>query len=201
MNQQARSGMYICQCLLCAALIITHPAKMLGQQSELSIQNSINSESVKLHIMELASDKYEGRGAGYSGDRKAAEYIAKEFKRIGLKPAGDKGRFFQEFKFHPWHPVKPWEMFSSRNVIGLIEGSDPVLKNEIVVIGAHYDGQGKTGQADPGRFRSKTDTAAKDDIWNSANDNAASVAAILEIAHAIRKANIPVKRTILFIAF
>src|SRR5215212_6451477 len=118
--------MHIWQCLFCATVVIIHSAKMLAQQGELNSQNSINSKSVKPHIIELASDKYEGRGAGYSGERKVSEYLAKEFKRIGLKPAGTKGTFFQEFKFYPWHPVKPWEILSSQNVLGLIEGSDPV---------------------------------------------------------------------------
>ena len=86
---------------------------------------------------------------------KAARYIAAEFKRIGLKPPGDSTRgrrgYFQEFKFHPYHPTKPWEVMTSRNVLGLIEGTDPTLKGEVIVIGAHYDGQGRAGQAETPR--------------------------------------------------
>ena len=159
--------------------------------------DSITSESVKPHVVWLSDDKLEGRGGGYPGERKAADYIAKQFKRIGLKPVGGSRSYFQEFQFHPYHPVKPWEMMTSRNVLGYIEGADPQLRNEVVVIGAHYDGQGRTGQADPTR-EPATDS---DQIWNSANDNATSIAAILEIARAIKAQRLQPKRSILFIAF
>lgn len=162
---------------------------------------SITAEALKRHVVTLADDKLEGRGGGYAGELKAATYIANEFKRIGLAPMGDANRgrpsYFQEFKFHSYHPVKPWEIMTSRNVLGMIEGSDPQLKNEIVVIGAHYDGQGRAGQADPTRVP----TTGSDQIWNSANDNATSVAAILEIARAIKMGKIATKRSVLFIAF
>lgn len=163
----------------------------------------IAAEALKAHIVELADDKYEGRGAGYKGERQAADYIAREFKKIGLKPVGDRARrsYFQEFKFNPRYPTVPWQVLTSRNVLGLFEGQDAVLKNEIVVVGAHYDGQGRSGQADPSRFGIDEAKAANDEIWNSADDNAASVAAILEIARALKSDKAVTKRSILFIAF
>ena len=166
--------------------------------------NLITPDLLRPHIVKLADDKLEGRGGGYIGERKAAEYIAEEFKKIGLTPAGDslRGRrgYFQEFKFHPFQAVVPWEMLTSRNVLALIEGTDPMLKSEIVVIGAHYDGQGRSGQADPTR-RPSSVSNDRDEIWNSANDNATSIAAILEIARAIKRSKITTRRTVLFAAF
>ena len=159
----------------------------------------ISPDMVRRHIVELADDKYEGRGAGYQGERRAADYIAAQFKEIGLAPAGDSRSYFQAFRFHPTRPEKPWEILESRNVVGRIDGSDAALKGEIVVIGAHYDGQGKTGQADPSRVPAAD--GATDQIWNSANDNAASVAALLEIARAMKRSPIAPKRTVLFVAF
>jgi Peptidase family M28 len=179
--------------------------KILAQQANAVVPNSITPEMVKPHVNKLADDRYEGRGAGYPGERMAAEHIADEFKRIGLKPVGDLVRgsatYFQEFRFHALHPVVAWEVMTSRNVLGLLEGVDPTLKNEIVVIGAHYDGQGRTGQADPIRLPSADAGNSRDEIWNSANDNAASIAAILEIARAIKTIRTAVKRSILFVAF
>jgi hypothetical protein len=173
-------------------------------QKESPLPLSVTSEMVRPHIVELAGDKYEGRGAGYPGELRAARYIAAEFKRIGLKPIGDSTRgrrgYFQEFKFQPRHPLVPWEVMTSQNVVGLLQGSDPVLKNQIVVIGAHYDGQGRSGQADPMRYLPR-DSSVKDEIWNSANDNATSVAAILEIARTVKSAKLVTKRSILFAAF
>jgi len=127
----------------------------------------------------------------------AARYIADQFKKAGLKPVGTRG-YFQEFRFHPYHPTKAWEILTSRNVLGLIEGSDPALKDEIVIIGAHYDGQGRAGQADPTR-NTPPAGSAPDNIWNSANDNAASVASLIEIARQLRSAKLG--RSVLFVAF
>jgi len=182
------------------ALASAMPYVDAGLQAQAS--PPITADAVKRHTVSLADDTYEGRGAGYPGERRAADYIAGEFRKIGLSPAGDSGTFFQDFTFHVFHPVTPWEVLASRNVIGRIEGADPTLRREIVVVGAHYDGQGKTGQAEPFRVVSAGAAASPpDEIWNSANDNAASVAAVIEIARAMKHSVVPPKRTVLFIAF
>jgi aminopeptidase N len=193
--------------VLMAGVLITQMtgASLDGRREEqASISESlslITPQLVQPIIVKLSGDEFEGRGAGYAGEKKAAEFIADEFKRIGLRPAGDRGSYFQEFKFHPHHPVVPFEMLTSRNVLGLLEGEDPVLKQEIVVIGAHYDGQGRIGQADPFR-RPPLDAQGKDDsVWNSANDNLTGVSAVLAAARAIKQGHAHIKRSILFIAF
>ena len=62
----------------------------------------VNDEQLKInlkkHISTLASDDFEGRETGTRGEKKASDYIVKEFKNIGLKPNGDNG-FLQEFNF------------------------------------------------------------------------------------------------------
>ena len=78
----------------------------------------------------------------------------------------------------------------SNNVIGWVEGSDPVLKNEYVLITAHYDhiGVGKRrGLVTP-----------KDSIFNGARDNGMGVTALLATAKSISK--IPTKRSVAFLA-
>jgi len=69
------------------------------------------------------------------------------------------------------------------------------------VLGAHYDGQGRAGQADPFRFRPDGPAATSDSVWRSANDNATGVAAVLAAARAIKHAHVRTKRSILFVAF
>jgi aminopeptidase YwaD len=64
----------------------------------------------------------------------------------------------------------------TNNIVGLLRGTDPVLKNEYVVVGAHYDHLGWGG---PGSGSRAADTLA---IHNGADDNASGVAAMLEIA-------------------
>jgi Zn-dependent M28 family amino/carboxypeptidase len=80
----------------------------------------------------------------------------------------------------------------SQNVIGKINGSDPVLKNEYVVFSAHWDHLG-IGPA-------KKDDATKDMIYNGASDNASGTAAMLEIARQLKHISPAPKRTLLFIA-
>lgn len=182
------------------AMALSATAAPTRAQQDAASPATITADAVKRHTMELADDKYEGRNAGHSGERRAADYIAAEFKRVGLAPAGDAGRYFQEFSFHVMRPLKAWETRTSRNVLGRIDGSDPALRQEVVVIGAHYDGQGRTGEADPVRAPAAAGQPP-DEIWNSANDNAVSVAAIIEIAGAIKRSGVAPRRTLLFIAF
>jgi hypothetical protein len=84
---------------------------------------------------------------------------------------------------------------STANVIGLLEGTDPVLKNEYVVVGAHFDHLGMGGE---GSGSMKPDTLA---IHHGADDNASGTAGMLELAEyfSARRESIP--RSILFIGF
>ncbi len=70
------------------------------------------------------------------------------------------------------------------NVIGIIKGSDPELSREAVIIGAHLDHMGKCYELIPG-----------------ANDNASAVAVMMGIARALAVNKIPLKRSVVFIAF
>src|SRR6185369_17614478 len=59
----------------------------------------ITASDLRTHLKYLASEELAGRRTGDEGNRKAAEYLAKEYKSYGLEPAGDNGTFFQEFEF------------------------------------------------------------------------------------------------------
>ena len=148
------------------------------------VAQTISEKYVKQHIYTLSNDSMQGRKAGTDGIEKAAKYIESEFKRIGLK-SFNSDSFRQEFKF-----INPRssnsELLTLSNVIGLLEGSK--MKNEYVIISAHYDHLGKKDNGDG------------DLIFNGANDNASGVAAILMLAEYFKKANIN-KRSLLFVAF
>lgn len=84
---------------------------------------------------------------------------------------------------------------TTKNVLGMLEGVDPALKNEIVIIGAHYDHLGFGGE---GSGSLRPDTIA---IHNGADDNGSGTAGLLELAQYFASRRSELKRTLLFIAF
>ncbi|MFN8570721.1 MAG: M28 family peptidase [Gemmatimonadaceae bacterium] len=61
----------------------------------------ITANDLRTRLYQLADDSMSGRRIGEPGNYKATAYIAAEFKRLGLKPAGDNGTYFQELPFGP----------------------------------------------------------------------------------------------------
>jgi Zn-dependent M28 family amino/carboxypeptidase len=55
----------------------------------------VSAERIKAHVAYLSSDRLEGRGPGTRGEFLATEYLAEEFKNVGLKPLGERGTYFQ----------------------------------------------------------------------------------------------------------
>lgn len=80
------------------------------------------------------------------------------------------------------------------NVLGYIEGTDPVLKNEVVVIGAHYDHLGWGGENSLYEGRDKK-------IHHGADDNASGTAGVLELAQKLSANKEALKRSVLLISF
>ncbi|HEV2881990.1 MAG TPA: M20/M25/M40 family metallo-hydrolase [Pyrinomonadaceae bacterium] len=79
------------------------------------------------------------------------------------------------------------------NVVGILEGADAKLRDEVIVIGAHYDHLGRGGQGSlAGR---------EGEIHHGADDNASGVAGLLELARTFAKERRVIRRTLVFIAF
>ena len=104
-----------------------------------------------------------------------------------MTAAGQKGfkavTFPAEVNAHLESTVRPFE---SRNVLGMVEGSDAKLKDQAVVFTAHYDHLGI-----------RPDMKG-DNIYNGANDNASGTAMVLEMARAAEKATPKPKRSLIF---
>lgn len=83
----------------------------------------------------------------------------------------------------------------TQNVIALIEGNDPILKDEYIVIGAHYDHLGMGGQGSGSR---EPDVEAP---HNGADDNASGVAGIIELGEKLAANKDQLKRSVILIAF
>lgn len=145
----------------------------------------------------------EGRYTGSPGALKAARFISSEMASIGLAPVGDSG-YYQKVAYESKQDsrrqpeLKVLDSLGALaalpeaarvigyNLIGVMRGSDPVLRDQIVVIAAHYDhlGIGKPVNGDS--------------IYNGADDDASGVTAILEIARSL--ASNPPRRTVVFMA-
>jgi aminopeptidase YwaD len=83
----------------------------------------------------------------------------------------------------------------AQNVIGILPGTDPVLKDEYIVVGAHYDHLGMGGHGSGSR---NPDTVA---VHNGADDNASGTAGLIAIAAALKDAGVKLKRSVIFVAF
>ena len=85
---------------------------------------------------------------------------------------------------------------TGRNVVGMLEGNDPVLKNEYIVIGAHYDHLGIDQLREASMYKGKEPM-----IHNGADDNASGTSGLLEIAEKFGYIKSQLKRSIIFAAF
>jgi Zn-dependent M28 family amino/carboxypeptidase len=121
-----------------------------------------------------AKELFTAGGQDFDALKRAA--ITKDFKPVALKAKAN------------INVKNTLRAIDSLNVLGKVEGSDPILKNEYVVYTAHWDHLGR----DP--------KLAGDQIFNGALDNASGTAALLEIAEAFTKMAIPPKRSVLFLA-
>lgn len=83
----------------------------------------------------------------------------------------------------------------TQNIVAVIEGNDPVLKNEYVIIGGHYDHLGMGGQGSGSRY---PDTIA---VHNGADDNASGIAAVIEIAEKLSSQKDNLQRSVILMAF
>jgi hypothetical protein len=140
----------------------------------------------------LADDALEGRLAGSAGERCAGDFIASRFQGLGLRGAGPAGGYFQDVPLaSTLNPHAPGG--TGRNVLALLEGADPELRGEIIVIGAHYDhlGRGEIGSLAP---------VQRGEVHNGADDNASGVSAMLHVAEMLALGPRPA-RSILFMAF
>jgi hypothetical protein len=139
---------------------------------------SITADELKTHVDVLADDTFEGREAGSRGGRAAAGYIVRLMQKYGLKGAGEDGGYFQTFGA------------GYSNLLGLLPGSDPQLKSEVIIVSGHYD---HVGYGNPTNSYGPTGY-----IHNGADDNASGVSGLLETIEAFSRLPAAPRRSILF---
>ena len=127
-------------------------------------------------IAHLASDALRGRKPGDRGNELAVQFAERQFTAAGLAPAGDSGSFRQAFEFRAGAVT--------HNVLGVLEGADPALAAEVVVIGAHIDHLGVNQDGS---------------INYGADDNASGAAVVMELARMFKLCDVRPRRTLLFV--
>ena len=154
-----------------------------------TLEPVFSSERMMKTVNFLASEELGGRAPGSTAINKAIDFIAEKFKVAGLLPGADDSTYFQT-----WNEVvnEKGEKAPVKNIIGIIPGTNPNLKDESVVICAHYD---HLGLGWPG---GNAGNIGK--IHYGADDNASGVAVMLELADLLGKTLKP-QRTIVFVAF
>lgn len=106
---------------------------------------AITAEDLRRRLTAFAADSMMGREAGTIWNVKATDWVADQFKRYGVEPAGENGSYFQTVpNIRPRDATAPTG--DARNVVGIIRGTDPVVRNEYVAITAHNDHIGFTRQ-------------------------------------------------------
>lgn len=143
-----------------------------------NVNYQVAEENVIKTLSYLTSDELEGRDSGSEGIEKAAVYLENLLQENGIKP------YFKTYRDTLSNFDKP-----AFNIVGYIEGSDKKLKNEFVIIGAHYDHIGMLQNGVNG-----------DVIVNGANDNATGTTAVTEVAKYFAKFKNN-KRSVLFVFF
>jgi hypothetical protein len=157
----------------------------------------------------LADDSLEGRDTGSRGSAAAARIIAAVLRAAGVRPAGDSG-YFQRVALArvtvqvQGQPRRRFALladltardtgaaenrlpFAAVNVVGVLPGRDPRLRDEAVVVSAHYDHLG-IGRPVNG-----------DSIYNGADDDASGTTAVVEIARLLARQRPAPKRTVVFL--
>ena len=161
------------------AVLLFLPTIFFAQEN-IKFSETIIVEDLERHLNVLASDSLEGRETGKKGQKMAADYIANHFRDIGIPPY-KKETYYQKFKVKSGKHICKCEdcdvgfvkqLFGNKkkikgeNVLGYIEGTD--LKDELIIITAHYDHLGKHDSL----------------IFNGADDDGSGTVAALEIAEA-----------------
>jgi aminopeptidase YwaD len=129
----------------------------------ITAQTTGSPEILRNHVTILASDSLAGRGFGFPEKKLSIDYITKQYE-LAAFAAPYSGSYIQ-----PFNHKLTFALIEGKNLIGIIEGSDPKLKDEYILLGAHFDHMGWKS-AGSGQV-----------VYNGADDNASGVASIIEI--------------------
>lgn len=144
-------------------------------------------KALKAHVEEVTLAQNEGRAPGSEGEKAVASYVRETFANNGIDVlSGAGGDVFGIAR-------DGGDTLVSRNVIGYIQGYDPVLKDHYIVVGARMDNLGVNEISVDGEHMSQ--------IFSGANGNASGLSVLMELAGQASRNSILFRRSILFVAF
>jgi hypothetical protein len=191
----------------CTALIVT---ASIGQAQKKSKSFDSNASEIVHATLErevradmafLTDDDLHGRGSATRDEHIAALFCASQLQALGLEPGAPGGSFVQKTTLPDPMPERMQKRTSTFedtprketwNAIAILRGSDPKLKDEVILLTAHLDHLG-VARVDP----AKPDA---DLIYNGADDDASGTTAVLALAHLLATGPRP-KRTVVFALF
>lgn len=171
--------------LLLAAFTIPLHAQYNSSYSELD--DSDLASVLKSHVSYIASAAMEGRKAGSEGEKETAEYVREKLDGYGVEMISPKGGEVFGMEWQPGDTVV------SRNVLGIVQGYDPSLRDRYIVIGARLDNIGTNLMTLNGE--------PHEQIYYGANGNASGLAMMMELARMVATNNILFRRSVIFIGF
>ncbi|HVN59129.1 MAG TPA: M28 family peptidase [Bacteroidales bacterium] len=141
----------------------------------------------------LASDELRGRKAGSEEAFITSRFIAEQFRSAGVRSFPATKGYFQTVPVGltktGFRRINKSSPANCRNVVGYIEGSDPLLKNEYVVLVAHFDHLG---------VKTRVSSTEVDSVFNGARDNGIGTVTLLSAVKVL--ASEPPARPVIFLA-
>jgi hypothetical protein len=159
---------------LLALALLPHPAR---SQTAPSPAPQPEAARLEAHVRTLASPEFAGRRG--AGARRAEAHVTQALRELALEPLFADGQYTQDI------PGREPGTAIGRNVGAKLVGADPALRDEVILLSAHYDHLGVRGGV----------------LYPGADDNASGVAMLLEVARAIVESGAKPRRTIAFVAF
>lgn len=156
--------------------------------ASLAAQNFAVAPALRRHVDALCDEELDGRRAGSDGERAAARYLYDALREAGVLMLTDS--LGQDFRIAD---EKGGGEIASQNIVGIVEGADPELREEYIVVGARYDHLG-------------THTLTIDgepvvQLYPGADANASGVAVLVELARMVAQYQGLFRRSILFVGF
>lgn len=185
------SGMHIRSAATFAAIALLDSCAAAPRYAS---SNSATPDAARImaDIRYLAGEALEGRGTGTPGNDSAAAFAAHRYASLGLRALAP--GYLQPFVARSAMLAHSGGLAAAQtqNVVAFLPGTDPALRGQTIVIGAHIDhlGRSTAGALDPD---------ARDAIRNGADDNASGTAAVLELARLLSER--PARRSVLFVNF